>query len=141
MSNSTLPVSDNIKELPNGEVIVEGVQDYILDTYETAHQMLHKGLTMRQTGKTDSNDVSSRSHCILNIMLMQRSKCSDVEHITMTKLRIVDLAGSEKFDKSFVDSKQPTNKKRLNELISINKSLTALGHCIMSISEGHSHVP
>lgn len=111
MSNSTLPVSDNIKELPNGEVIVEGVQDYILDTYETAHQMLHKGLTMRQTGKTDSNDVSSRSHCILNIMLMQRSKCSDVEHITMTKLRIVDLAGSEKFDKSFVDSKQPTNKK------------------------------
>lgn len=59
----------------------------------------------------------------------------------MTKLRIVDLAGSEKFDKSFVDSSKPTNKKRLNELISINKSLTALGHCIKSIGEGSSHVP
>lgn len=95
---------------------------------------------MRRTGRTDSNEISSRSHCILNIMLMQRPKQAEDPNIVMTKLRLVDLAGSEKFDKSFVDSK-PKSKKRLNELISINKSLTALGHCIKSIGEGNSHVP
>lgn len=55
-------------------MIVEGVQDYILDTYETAYNLLSAGLHRRQTGKTESNDMSSRSHCILNIMLMQRPK-------------------------------------------------------------------
>jgi len=126
--------------LPNGEVIVEGVQEFTLEDLSAAYQMLCQGLEMRRTGKTDSNEMSSRSHCVLNVMLMQRPKFSEQPDITMTKLRLVDLAGSEKFDKSFVDSK-PKNKKRLNELISINKSLTALGHCIKSIGEGSSHVP
>jgi len=73
-------------------------------------------------------------------MLMQRPNLADGPAITMTKLKLVDLAGSEKFDKSFLDSK-PRNKLRLNELISINKSLTALGHCIKSIGDGNSHIP
>jgi len=32
-------------------------------------------------------------------------------------------------------------KKRINELISINKSLTALGHCIKLMGESKAHIP
>lgn len=58
----------------------------------------------------------------------------------MTKLRIVDLAGSEKFVK-FNMQDRTEEKKRINELISINKSLTALGHCIKLMGESKSHIP
>lgn len=69
----------------------------------------------------------------------------------MTKLRFVDLAGSEKIPKIFTNhehyynynrdsisvdkDEKISNSNRLSELIGINKSLTALGHCINSLSK------
>mmetsp|Transcript_58414 Transcript_58414/g.49295 ORF Transcript_58414/g.49295 Transcript_58414/m.49295 type:complete len:86 (-) Transcript_58414:1271-1528(-) len=81
--------------------------------------------------------TSSRSHCIYSLTLIQKQK-NNSKDVTMTKLRFVDLAGSEKIPKVFhkTDSKSDLmSSTRLNELIGINKSLTALGHCINSLSK------
>mmetsp|Transcript_33999 Transcript_33999/g.74135 ORF Transcript_33999/g.74135 Transcript_33999/m.74135 type:complete len:101 (+) Transcript_33999:570-872(+) len=100
--------------------------------------MIHWALQQRAVRSTHSNMCSSRSHCIFNLILMQREK--DNSTIRMTKLRIVDLAGSEKFVRSYKEDKVE-EKRRINELISINKSLTALGHCIKSLEDKRAHVP
>jgi len=71
---------------------------------------------------------------------MQRGIKDQQSNIRMTKLRIVDLAGSEKFVK-FNTQDRTEEKKRINELISINKSLTALGHCIKLMGESKQHIP
>jgi len=71
---------------------------------------------------------------------MQRDHQEHQSNILMTKLRIVDLAGSEKFVK-FNMQDRVEEKKRINELISINKSLTALGHCIKLMGESKAHIP
>lgn len=70
---------------------------------------------------------------------MQRDKVEG-SPIKMTKLKIIDLAGSEKFIKSYQEDKDDENK-RIRELISINKSLTALGHCIKSMGDKSVHIP
>jgi len=71
---------------------------------------------------------------------MQRDHQEHQSNILMTKLRIVDLAGSEKFVKLNMQDRVE-EKKRINELISINKSLTALGHCIKLMGESKAHIP
>lgn len=53
------------------------------------------GLRNRATKASKMNDKSSRSHAIFEIYLEKESK-SNKSHIVRSKLRIVDLAGSEK---------------------------------------------
>lgn len=93
----------------------------------------------RAVRSTVSNANSSRSHCIFNLMLMQRDR-TEGSSIRMTKLRLVDLAGSEKFARQ-PRERPEDEKRRISELISINKSLTALGHCIKSIGDKNAHIP
>jgi len=57
---------------------------------------LNKSLEYRIFRETKHNKHSSRSHTIYNIILLQKYK--NKNDIIMTKLRIVDLAGSEKFN-------------------------------------------
>jgi hypothetical protein len=51
-----------------------------------------------------------------------------------SKLRIVDLAGSEKYTLK-KDMSQQEKLIRVQELTSINSSLSALGLCISALSE------
>lgn len=50
-------------------------------------------------------------------------------------LHLVDLAGSERVDRSFVTG------NRLKEAQHINKSLSALGDVVFSLSQKNAHVP
>lgn len=57
------------------------------------------------------------------------------------QLRIIDLAGSEKFNIPN-DISQEERDIRLSELKSINGSLSKLGHCISALtSQSRSHIP
>lgn len=61
------------------------------------------------------------------------------------KLSLIDLAGSERANKTGVVVKGAKSSKRLNEGANINKSLLALANCINALAKGtaagHGHVP
>ena len=87
----------------------------------------NKNRTMEPTG---ANVVSSRSHAVLQLCVEHREKGRDIEEeITLGKLSMIDLAGSERA------SNTNTKGMRMIEGAKINKSLLALGNCIMLLGE------
>ena len=62
-------------------------------------------------------------------------------NLIKSSLRIVDLAGSEKF--KIPSDLSPLEKEvRIQELTSINSSLSCLGHCISALIEKtRRHIP
>ena len=67
------------------------------------------------------NEASSRSHVILTLIVR-------TSRHTTSRLTVIDLAGSERGNRT------NSHGTRLAEANSINKSLTALGKCIRSLS-------
>lgn len=83
---------------------------------------------------------SSRSHAIFEIYLEKESK-GDKKHIVRSKLRIVDLAGSEKWSLRNIYSLK-NRDKYIKELTAINGSLSSLGQCISALADPkRKHVP
>ena len=124
------PVSDN---LPIHEDKVRGV--YVKDLFETfvgsadeVVDVMKRGLSARVTATTSMNDESSRSHAIFMIHISQRNLETGV--IKNGKLFLVDLAGSEKV------AKTGATGQTLEEAKKINKSLSALGNVINSLTDG-----
>ena len=98
------------------------------------------GLKNRVTGPTLGNTKSSRSHSIFQITLVQQHKGSKLKP-KISRLRIVDLAGSEKF-KIPANISQQEKLIRIQELTSINTSLSTLGYCISSLQDRRrTHIP
>ena len=97
--------------------------------------MINMGLQLRATHDTKINEVSSRSHTVFTINVLQK----DVSNGSTLKgtLNLVDLAGSERLKKS------ESSGQRLKEALHINTSLTALGKVVLSLdpSSNLSHVP
>jgi len=87
------------------------------------------------------NQISSRSHAILHIMIEERKL--EIEGGIKKKrhkkslFTVVDLAGSERLAKS------KSSDVRLEEAKSINKSISALGNCIKALisAKQNKHVP
>lgn len=75
------------------------------------------------------NQNSSRSHCVFTITLIQRNKFDSYEKITVSKINLIDLAGSERTKKTSSDSLE------LQEAGYINKSLSLLEQMILQILE------
>ena len=71
----------------------------------------------------------------------KRSLSNPSAPVMTSKLRIVDLAGSEKF---FIPKQTPVHEReaRINELTSINSSLSVLGQCISALADPkRTHIP
>ena len=96
-------------------------------------KLMDIGLKNRATGATAMNERSSRSHSVVSIHV--RGKDFNSGSIQHGNLHLVDLAGSERVDRSEVIG------DRLREAQHINKSLSALGDVIFSLSQKSSHVP
>ncbi|MED6222310.1 serine/threonine-protein kinase KIN2 [Stylosanthes scabra] len=83
------------------------------------------------------NLASSRSHCVYIFTIQQES--SRDKRMRSGKLILVDLAGSEKVEKTGAEGRV------LEEAKTINKSLSALGNVISSLTSGlqgkSSHIP
>jgi kinesin family protein 2/24 len=119
-----------ILEDKNNNVVIQGLyekevynEDDLLNTIEFAFDQ-------RTTHSTTSNDTSSRSHAVCQILI------KSAEGVLKGKLIVVDLAGSER-----AQDTQSNNRQRRLEGAEINKSLLALKECIRAMDGSSGHIP
>jgi hypothetical protein len=86
-----------IKEDPKRGTYVEGLNDVCIVNEEEMMTVLCAGETMRHVASTRLNQLSSRSHSICIIEIVQKFP-NDSEKRGI--LNLVDLAGSERVSKS-----------------------------------------
>ena len=118
----------NIYDHPKQGPYVKGAKEEIVKSVEDVMELLALGEKNRSVGCTNMNEMSSRSHSILRIVIEGRT------HVTKTKkaikfsvLNMIDLAGSERA------SRTGAKGKRLREAGNINGSLLALGSVISDL--------
>jgi len=117
-----------IREAKGMGVYVKDLQEIVVDTAERLQHLINKGFAHRATAATQMNATSSRSHCIFTIKLHQKD-----DHVSannnFSKMNLVDLAGSERASRTGAEG------STLKEGANINKSLSALGNVINSLSK------
>jgi kinesin family protein 18/19 len=112
-----------------GIVVVAGVNETVANTAKAVMDLLSRGNGNRKTEATMANQVSSRSHAVLQLTLRHCKRVESGREIAVeSKLSLIDLAGSERAS--------ATNNRgaRLLEGANINKSLLALANCINALA-------
>ncbi|KAI8967405.1 P-loop containing nucleoside triphosphate hydrolase protein [Mycotypha africana] len=129
-SNDNLPIHED----KTHGVYVKGLLEVYVGSSDDVYQVMRNGSQNRVVASTNMNAESSRSHSIVVITITQKN--IDTGAAKSGKLYLVDLAGSEKVGKTGASG------QTLEEAKKINKSLTALGMVINSLTDGKSsHVP
>ncbi|PAN23741.1 hypothetical protein PAHAL_4G113400 [Panicum hallii] len=117
---------------PNGLAVPDATLHPVNSTSDVI-QLMRVGHANRAVGSTALNERSSRSHSVVTIHI--RGVDLKTGATLRGALHLVDLAGSERVDRSAVTG------DRLKEAQHINKSLSALGDVIFSLSQKNAHVP
>ena len=131
-NKNKLQVFDDSK----GVTQIFGLQEILAETPDEMKIIIDKANSVRTTHNTVTNETSSRSHAICNIIIREKGSKE------FGKLSLVDLAGSERAQET-----QSNNRLRRAEGAEINKSLLALKECIRALqarkTSGNSdiHVP
>jgi len=123
----------DIKTDEEGLVYVTNIAYEMVTTPDDFVSLMRRGSNNRSTGATNMNDQSSRSHLVMGINVTCRNLVSGA--VKKSKLSLVDLAGSERVGKTGAEG------DRLKESMHINKSLSALGDVISSLTARRSHIP
>ncbi|KAJ5160158.1 uncharacterized protein N7482_007162 [Penicillium canariense] len=144
-----------IREDAKGRILLTGLHQVSINSFDDLIGALNFGSTIRQTDSTAINAKSSRSHAVFSLNLIQRKTStqpmspkekrmsmpvdsySNGESVTVdSKLHFVDLAGSERLKNTGASG------ERAKEGISINAGLAALGKVISQLSsrQSGSHV-
>ena len=110
-------------------VIIEGVNEIRTPNFYDIFELLRQGEINRKIRQTKRNEMSSRSHTIF-IINIQNEKLN-----TLSKIKLCDLAGSERYD-----SRESYKKLHFNEMVNINKSLLVLGNVIHSLAGKNSNL-
>lgn len=131
-----VPQNDNlpIHEEKNRGVYVKGLLEIYVSSVQEVYEVMRKGGNSRAVAATNMNQESSRSHSIFVITITQKNV--ETGSAKSGQLFLVDLAGSEKVGKTGASG------QTLEEAKKINKSLSALGMVINSLTDGKSsHIP
>lgn len=132
--NRDKPLS--IREERDNGIFVENLAEYVVERAEDCIFLLKQGDRNRVVRQTRFNHHSSRSHTIFQV-LIEGDKANKRGALKRAKMNLCDLAGSEKFDKEGM-----MVKDHIQEMNSINKSLTTLGKVISALAgNGSGHVP
>jgi len=131
-----MPQNDNlpVHEEKNRGVYVKGLLEVYVASDDEVYEVLRRGGTARAVSATNMNAESSRSHSIFVVTVSQKNVETGSQK--SGQLFLVDLAGSEKIGKTGASG------QTLEEAKKINKSLSALGMVINSLTDGKSsHIP
>jgi len=130
------PQNDNlpVHEEKSRGVYVKGLLEIYVSSVLEVYEVMRRGGLARATAATNMNQESSRSHSIFVITIGQKNV--ETGSAKSGQLFLVDLAGSEKVGKTGASG------QTLEEAKKINKSLSALGMVINSLTDGKStHIP
>ena len=117
-------------EDPTRGVTILNLSEHAIHSYKDVIGLIRQGNLRRKMAANHTNQFSSRSHAIVQIVIQKRDKAKDiVETYTQSKFLLVDLAGSERAAAS--DNKGIRQQEGAN----INRSLLALGNCINILSD------
>jgi len=131
---NTSKVDLKVREDKARGIYLDGVEEIYISCPEEALELLKMGQSHRATNATKMNAESSRSHCVFMLTLVQKNNADG--STKTSKIFLVDLAGSEKVRKTGAEGLV------FEEAKTINKSLSALGNVINSLTDGKStHVP
>ncbi|KAG1101366.1 hypothetical protein G6F42_017519 [Rhizopus arrhizus] len=119
------------REDGRGNIVITGLKEHRIHSLTTLKQVFEFGNRERSTSKTQTNDSSSRSHAVLQILLKNRNSAIH------GKLNFIDLAGSERGS----DRGRNTDTKTRLEGAEINRSLLALKECIRALDQDKGHAP
>ncbi|KAG0718459.1 Kinesin-like protein KIF18A [Chionoecetes opilio] len=112
------------------QVMVPGLSLHKPNSAEELLQMLAQGNSSRTQHATDANAESSRSHAVFQIFVRQQDlQASAKATVTISKLSMIDLAGSER------GVATGFRGARFKEGSSINKSLLALASHPISLKD------
>lgn len=120
-----------VREDANHRCNVVGLTDTVVTDIHNLMRCIDQGNASRSVGVTGANLDSSRSHAILQILIMNRG--TNKIH---GKFSFIDLAGSERA----ADTSNNDRQTRL-EGADINQSLLALKECIRALDQGAKHLP
>lgn len=123
----------NVRLDKSGMVMIEHLIEEPCKNSKDLMSCLARGNDMRHVAATSMNSESSRSHLILIIKIVSVNK--ETKDLLRGKILLVDLAGSERLKKSEVSG------ENAKEAIEINKSLTALGDVIESLTKRQKQIP
>lgn len=111
--------------METGDTYVDNLTLVPISNYKQSIELINQGLEERKTGPQKMNQLSSRSHTIVSINVVQ--KFSNTQCL-MSNFSLIDLAGSERVKKS------NSTGIRLEEAKFINSSLAALGNVISGLA-------
>ncbi|MBA0712662.1 hypothetical protein Golax_011747, partial [Gossypium laxum] len=117
---------------PNGLAVPEACMHPVISTSDVL-DLMDIGFKNRAVSATALNARSSRSHSIVTVHV--RGKNVKTGTVLYGNLHLIDLAGSERVDRSEVTG------HRLREAQHINKSLSSLGDVIFALAKKSPHVP
>ena len=123
----------DVRLSPEGEVFVQGLSKHKVDSIQEVFGLFEKGSSNRATAATNLNEHSSRSHSILLVEVTSSSASSS--NVSVGKLYLIDLAGSERVRKSGVTG------AAMKEAQNINRSLSALGDVMEALDNKSKHIP
>jgi kinesin family member 2/24 len=126
----------SVLEDKNQKVQIYGLEEMNVTNADEMREVIELANSIRTTHNTVTNETSSRSHAICNIVIKEKGS-----EETYGKLTLVDLAGSERAQET-----QSNEKSRRAEGAEINKSLLALKECIRALDSrkngnNETHVP
>jgi len=133
-----------IRESTAKGVFIQGVSQVIVKSEEALMKLVQQGSAVRRVAETKMNSESSRSHSVFTIKVERRTVITNEdttkEVLLTSKINLIDLAGSERADKTGATG------STLKEGAAINKSLMALGNVINALGENATgkskkHIP
>lgn len=129
------PINENleIRESRYKGIWIDDVTEIYVSSFDEALRVMRKAENNRTVAATAMNSQSSRSHSLLVILLNQTNLKTQAK--TTSRMVFVDLAGSEKVEKTKADG------LLLKQAQFTNKSLLNLGLVIRALVDKKPHVP